>query len=124
MKITIGHHVELKCLTDEQYHAFCQKAIKDGAKQGRYNHKIPAPNHWKHVGVDGFNEIDFYDGCFLHNYPDKLLTIDQALTDDEPEQDQLIDAVNEMRQVNNEIENLFKRKAKLEKIICDGLDIC
>ena len=118
MKITIGHHVELKGLTDEQYHAFCQKAIKDGAKQGYYNPKNSVPNHWKHVGVDGFNKIAVYDHYFKLNYPHILLTIDRALV-----QNEVIDEVNEMREVNNKIEKLFKRKAELEKIICDGLDI-
>ena len=123
MKITIGHHVELKGLTDEQYHAFCQKAIKDGATQGEYNHEESRPIHRKHVGVDVSNEIAVYDRYFSNNHPHMLLTIDQALADYEPEQDELIDAVNEMRKVNSEIENLFNRKAELEKIICDGLDI-
>jgi len=123
MKITIGNHVELKGLTDEQYHTFCQKAIKDGANRYEYNPEETFSNDWKHVGVDEHNDIMHYSEYFLDNYPHMLLTIDQALSDDEEEQDEVIDAVNEMREVNSEIENLFNRKAELEKIICDGLDI-
>ena len=116
MKLENNHHVKTSDMSGYQY-----RRIRDKIN-AQYGSSAPIMTNWrdwKYVGVRG--EGIYYADSYFESHPEKLLTIDQALADDES--DDLIDAVNEMRKVNNEIEKLFNRKAELEKIICDGLDI-
>ena len=129
MKITIGHHVELKGLTDEQYHAFCQKAIKDGAKQGEHRSDGSVPTCWKHVGIDEANKIMLYENYFTLNYPDKLLTIEQALEEvtgfchyHEKHKD-LFNAIAELKAIKEQIEKLQEREAEISEFIADDLEL-
>lgn len=114
MKFENNHHVKTEDLTFEQYYRFRKKTADQGINPVDFT-----INYWKTFNYIGIKDGYLFIGdSYFTEHPEMLLTIDQALAEDE-----LIDAVNEMRQVNNEIENLFKRKAELEKIICDGLDI-
>jgi len=163
MKITIGHHVELKGLTDEQYHAFCQKAIKDGAKQGEHRSDGSVPTCWKHVGIDEANKIMLYekiksqyakaDACFnecwngwkyigvrnghiyyadtyFNLFPNMLLTIDQALDEENKcvcechnRHKDLFDAITELKAIKEQIEKLQEREAEISEFIADDLEL-
>jgi len=124
MKLTIGHHVELEGLTDEQYHAFCEKAIKDGAKQGEYDH-----GSWDYVGIDEHNKIMLYNNYFSRKYPQMQLTIDQALSEGDGlchypnKHKDLFDVIAELKVIKSQIAKLQEREAELSKIIADDLEL-
>ena len=116
MKLENNHHVKTSDMSGYQY-----RRIRDKIN-AQYGSSAPIMTNWrdwKYIGVR--NGHIYYADTYFNLFPNMLLTIDQALADED--KDELIDAVNEMRKVNNEIDKLFKRKAELEKIICDGLDI-
>lgn len=80
MKLENGHHITIADATDEQYHKFCKKVRDQGFDEGE--HGWGGWRDWLQVGIlDG--EIQHFDEVYSKRHPDKLLTIEQALSEQE-----------------------------------------
>lgn len=80
MKLENGHHITIDDATDEQYHKFCKKIQDQGFSKGEYG-----CDNWRrcnHVGIWN-GEIQHFVDSYSDTYPHKLLTIEQALSEDE-----------------------------------------
>lgn len=82
MKLEIGHHVAVKNLTKTQYNAFCQKAAEQGFNDYRYRILGNSYKDWKHIGIDEDGDLYNSDGYFTEEFPEKLLDIEQALSEE------------------------------------------
>lgn len=139
MKLEIGHHVAIKNLTEEQYHAFCQKAICQGFGRGEYG--LHEHYYWKHIGVDEDGALAHYDTSFTEEFPEGLLTIEQALSEEIEEEQtreqehqdgnftscddstEILSTINRLRQARKELQSLQAEINDLEKKIADELEL-
>lgn len=80
MKLENGHHITIADATDEQYHKFCKKAQNQGFDEGEYG--TTDWRNWLQVGIYG-GEIQHFDKAYSVECPHKLLTIEQALSEEE-----------------------------------------
>lgn len=85
MKLENGHHVKIGCITDEQYHKFCKKAEDQGFSIG--TGILDNYRDWVLVGIYE-DEVQVLDDFYKINYPSKLLTIEQALSEEEETMEQ------------------------------------
>jgi len=77
MKLENGHHLRSEDLTKESYHELCQKIKSQGFGSGEYPYAASWMNH-PYVGI--FHGKIYHGSGLSFDNPEKLLTIDQALS--------------------------------------------
>lgn len=79
MKLQPGDYVSTKGMTEEQYHAIARRFIEAGAE----NHEYPAskPKDWDNFGWQHNYGLAHWDTVSKFGGPNRLLTIDQILSD-------------------------------------------
>lgn len=127
MKLENNHHVKTSGMSKEQYRRLYEK-IKS---QNLTKTILPVEESWmdwKYIGVR--NGHIYYADTYFNLFPNMLLTIDQALDEENKcvcechnRHKDLFDAITELKVIKEQIEKLQEREAEISEFIADDLEL-